>query len=90
MFSVSFGLFFFFAGSVNVLLAWNSAPVRLVRTYALFATAFWTIAFVPFAFVDPVAQPLVGVEGAGRPLARASRSVVEWSLGSPTSTVRPP
>ena len=58
-FSVSFGLLLIFAGTVDVMLAWASAPVRFVRSFALFATLFWTAAFIPFAFLDPVIQALV-------------------------------
>ena len=58
-FSVSFGLLLVFAGAVDMLLAWAHAPVRFIRTFALFATLFWTAAFVPFAFLDPVIQAIV-------------------------------
>lgn len=59
LFSVSFSLLLLFAGSVNFLLAWTRAPLDFVRTFTLFATVFWTLAFIPFAFVDPVIQSIV-------------------------------
>lgn len=59
MFSVSFSLLLLFAGFANVLLAWTGAPARTLKVFALFGTVFWTLAFVPFAFVDPVIQPIV-------------------------------
>lgn len=58
LFSVSLALLFFFSGSADVLLAAIRAPLRIVRAFTLFGTVFWTLAFVPFAFVDPVIQPL--------------------------------
>lgn len=58
-FSVSFGLLLLFSGLVAVLLAWTYAEARTIRAFALFGTVFWTFAFVPFAFVDPVIQPIV-------------------------------
>lgn len=59
MFSLSFGLMLIFAGSVPALLAWIDAPARVMRSYALFGTVFWTALFVPYAFMDPVIQALV-------------------------------
>jgi len=59
MFSVSFGLFLLFAGAVDLLLAFIRPHARVVRAFALLGTLFWTAAFVPFAFVDPVIQPIV-------------------------------
>ncbi len=59
MLSVSFGLLLIFSGAANVVLAWTGAPPRTLRAFALFGTLFWTLAFIPFAFVDPVIQPLV-------------------------------
>lgn len=59
LFSVSFGLLLLFAGSANVVLAWTKAPTRTLKAFALFATVFWTLAFIPFAFVDPVIQSIV-------------------------------
>jgi len=59
MLSVSFGLLLIFAGAANVVLAWSGAPLRTLRVFALFGTVFWTLAFIPFAFVDPVIQPIV-------------------------------
>ena len=59
MLSVSFSLFLAFAGSVNVVLAWIDAPRHVIRALTLFSTVFWTLAFVPLAFVDPVIQPVL-------------------------------
>jgi len=59
MFSVSFGLLLFFAGLVDLVLAHIRADLAVVRAFALFGTLFWTAAFIPFAFVDPVIQPIV-------------------------------
>ena len=59
MLSASFGLFLLFAGSVDVVLAWIYAPRRVVAALMLFATVFWTFAFVPLAFIDPVIQPVL-------------------------------
>ena len=58
-FSVSFSLLLLFVGSANILLAWTRAPARTLRVFSLFCTVFWTIAFVPFAFIDPVIQPII-------------------------------
>ena len=57
--SLSTGLLLVFAGVVDLLLAWTDAPPRVVRAVALAATVFWTLAFAPYAFVDPVALLLV-------------------------------
>jgi hypothetical protein len=61
MLSVSLGRFFAFAGAVPCLLAWTRADDRILATMALFGTVFWTLTFVPYAFFDPVALPLVTV-----------------------------
>lgn len=58
VFSVSFGLLLFFAGTADILLAAIGAPLRVLKAFTLFATVFWAVAFVPFAFIDPVIQPL--------------------------------
>lgn len=58
-FSVSFGLLLLFTGAVDLVLAWLHADPRVVRAFALLGTLFWTAAFVPFALVDPVIQPIV-------------------------------
>ncbi len=58
-FSASFGLLLLFAGAVDVALAWTRAAARTIRSIALLATVFWTLAFVPYAFVNPVIQPIV-------------------------------
>lgn len=59
MFSVSFSLLLFFGGIVNVLLARIDAPLRVIRAFALLGALFWTAAFVPYAFIDPVIQGIV-------------------------------
>jgi hypothetical protein len=59
VFSVSFALLLLFAGSVNLLIASRSTATETIRSYALFTTVFWTVAFIPFAFIDPVIQPIV-------------------------------
>lgn len=59
VFSVSFGLLLIFAGTANVVLVSTRAPLSTLRSFALFGTVFWTLAFVPFAFIDPVIQPIV-------------------------------
>lgn len=58
-FSVAFALLLFFAGTADVLLAWLDAPPRVLKAFALLGTVFWTVAFVPFAFIDPVLHPIV-------------------------------
>jgi len=60
-FSVSFGMMLLFAGAVDVLLAWMDAPARIMRAFTLFQTVFWTLAFIPFAFIDPVIQSIMVV-----------------------------
>ena len=59
MLSVSFALMLFFAGGIDLLVARMDAPRPVLAHVALFGTLFWTIAFIPYAFVDPVIQPLV-------------------------------
>ena len=59
MLSANFGLMLVFAGTVDVVLAWTNAAARTMRSVALFCTAFWTVAFVAVAFVDPVTEPLL-------------------------------
>ncbi len=59
LFSLSFGLLLLFTGWANVLLPSTSAPARTLRAFALFGMIFWTLAFIPFAFVDPVIQAVV-------------------------------
>jgi hypothetical protein len=58
-FSLSFSLLLFFVGSANIILPWTRAPARTLSAFSLFCTVFWTIAFVPFAFIDPVIQPII-------------------------------
>lgn len=59
MFSVSFSLLLFGTGGMNLLFSRIEAPRRVLAHVALFGTVFWTIAFIPFAFVDPVIQSIV-------------------------------
>ena len=59
MFSVSFSLLLFFSGALDLLFALTDAPRRVLGNVALFGTVFWTIAFIPYAFVDPVIQSIV-------------------------------
>lgn len=58
-FSVSFSLLLLFSGSAAVMLAWIGSPPRILRSFALFGTVFWTAAFIPYAFPDPVILPIV-------------------------------
>lgn len=58
-FSVSFGLLLVFAGAVDVVLAWTDAAARTLRACSLLGTVFWTLAFIPYAFIDPVIQPIL-------------------------------
>ena len=59
MFSVSFSLLLFFTGGMDLLFSRIEAPRRVLAHVALFGTVFWTVAFIPFAFVDPVIQSIV-------------------------------
>ena len=58
-FSVSTSLLLLFSGAVGITLAWIASPPRILRGYALLGTVFWTAAFIPFAFLHPVVQPIV-------------------------------
>ena len=58
-YSLVLGLLLIFAGSVDVVLAAVRAPPATMRAIGLLATLFWTVTFVPIAFVDPVSIPLV-------------------------------
>jgi hypothetical protein len=60
-FSLSFSLLLFFAGMLDVAAAAMRLHASILRRLALFGTVFWTAAFVPFAFLDPIAQALVAV-----------------------------
>ncbi len=59
LFSLSFGLLLIFAGAANILVARVGTSRETLRAFALLGTVFWTIAFIPFAFVDPVIQAIV-------------------------------
>lgn len=57
-FSLGFGLLLLFAGCIDGVLAWTRAPRATIATFALFGTVFWTVAFLSFASMEPVIQPL--------------------------------
>jgi hypothetical protein len=57
--SMAFGLLLLFAGIADIVLAWTRAPDRTLAAFALVATAFWTVAFGLFAFVEPVLQGIL-------------------------------
>lgn len=61
LYSVSTGLLWLFAGTIDIVAAFATLPARVRTVLALIQTVFWTAVFVPFAFVDPVIQPLVVV-----------------------------
>lgn len=67
LFSVSLGLLWLFAGIVDLVAALGDVPHRVRSMLSLAQTVFWTVAFVPFAFVDPVIQPMI-VVGLAVPL----------------------
>ncbi|MBT8487760.1 MAG: hypothetical protein KJO65_02920 [Gemmatimonadetes bacterium] len=67
LYSSSLALLFLFAGIVDLAAAFGDVPHRVQRGIALLQTVFWTVAFIPFAFVDPVIQPLI-VVGLAVPL----------------------
>lgn len=58
-FSASFGLLLVFAGVIDVILAWTAPPPRVIKAVAIAGTLFWTVAFVPYAFLDPVLRTLL-------------------------------
>ena len=58
-FSLSFSLLLLFTGGANLLFARIRASAETLRALALWGTVFWTVAFIPFAFVDPVIQAIV-------------------------------
>lgn len=61
LYSVSTALLWLLAGVIDVVFAFADVPARVRTTLALVQTVFWTFAFVPYAFVDPVIQPLLVV-----------------------------
>ena len=67
LFSVSLGLLWLFAGIIDLVAAFGDVPDRVRSMLSLTQTIFWTLAFVPFAFVDPVIQPMI-VVGLAVPL----------------------
>lgn len=60
-FSASLGLLFLLGGIMDLMLAAIDAPRRVLSATALTQTLFWTAAFIPFALIDPVIQPLAVV-----------------------------
>ena len=58
-FSSGFGLLLLFTGAVDWLMASRQTPDTTLKAYAVLATVFWAVAFVPYAFVDPIIQALV-------------------------------
>lgn len=61
LYSVSLALLWLFAGVVDLAAAFSDVPNGVRTGLSLIQTVFWTLAFVPFALVDPVIQPLVVV-----------------------------
>ncbi|MDX1647034.1 MAG: hypothetical protein R3304_07810 [Longimicrobiales bacterium] len=61
LYSASLALLWTFAGLTDVVMAAVDAPRRILASLSLLQTVFWTAAFVPFAFMDPVIQPLAVV-----------------------------
>ena len=59
MFSLSFSLLLLFTGGANILFARIRTSNETLRAFAFFGTVFWTVAFIPFAFFDPVIQAIV-------------------------------
>ena len=61
--SVGFGLWALFASAVSFLLARSDASPRLLASFSLLSTVFWTLAFVAWVFVDPVLPPILAAAG---------------------------
>lgn len=61
IYGVGLGLLWLFAGIADLLLVVSDVPQRLLARMSLLQTVFWTLAFVPFGFMEPVAGPLVVV-----------------------------
>jgi len=61
LFSVALALLWLFAGTVDLIFAFMDVPPQVRTTVSLLQTVFWTAAFVPFALIDPVLQPLIVV-----------------------------
>lgn len=61
IYGVGLGLLWLFAGTVDLVLAFSETPRRLLATLSFVQTAFWTLAFVPFGLMEPVAGPLAVV-----------------------------
>lgn len=64
LYSSSLALLWLLGGLVDFVVVALRAPRRILASLALLQTVFWTLAFIPFALVDPVIQPLVVVAGA--------------------------
>lgn len=67
LYSVSLALLWLFAGIVDIAAAFGDVPHRVRTGISLIQTVFWTTAFIPFAFLDPVIQPMI-VVGLAVPL----------------------
>lgn len=61
VYSVSLAFLFLLGGLVDFTAARSAVPHSVKSSLALLQTIFWTAAFVPFALVDPVIQPLMVV-----------------------------
>ena len=61
LYSVSMALLWIFGGLVDLVFALKDTPREVRARLALLQTVFWTVAFVPYAFIDPVIQPLMVV-----------------------------
>lgn len=64
LYSLSLALLWLLGALVDLVFTAIRAPRRVLASLALLQTLFWTLAFIPFAFVDPVIQPLIFVGGA--------------------------
>ena len=60
---LGFGLWALFASAVSFLLARSDASPRLLASFSLLSTVFWTLAFVAWVFVDPVLPPILAAAG---------------------------
>lgn len=59
MFSLSFSLFLFFAGLINLLLLGGDLPREFMRRAALFNLVFWLVSLGLFVILHRVIQPMV-------------------------------
>lgn len=90
LYSVGFALLLLFAGSVDLLVAGLRASARTQQAFALLGTLFWTVAFVPFALVDPMMLPiavsLIAVPLHAIAYLTASMDPDTLEAGEPTTT----